>query len=467
MRTENTIICNKPGHLAKAADNVSPRKGALYTSLNPGIQPIAAAVLRLSLAAFLGVSTVTCLPVRDLIAQEASTKLSIADDQSFTHQSDAEILRRFSLYREAGIGTLRAGISWRDETPDGHWRPTNERWLKLAVSNGFRLKIELETISGPPAWFLEQNPEARIVNGLGEYSRNLVSYWYPGLYDLVVLRTDMLVHWLHDQNMLPSVDSVILDTGPAGEAIYPAAWTQGPGHTDASTTFWFYGPSAEADVRRTMQRRYGNLAAANARWGTSFAEWREVGIPLIHSRPRTMWSDILEWYRDRKRTFVRRQIENTRETLLRYGPRQPTLLLLLPGSHMRDAEWTDAVEQGDGDLRVKLMVDTDFLIQTAHQNKLGLQFTAMPNDAELSYITNYMKSHGVAASLWGENVGDPQSGANLAELLQEVAKWRLFGFEYVNSGFLFDQYGAKPSALWYPFVSMYKQLRTTFTQQQH
>jgi len=262
---------------------------------------------------------------------------------------------------------------------------------------------------------------------------------------------------------------VILDTGPAGEAIYPAAWTQGPGHSDASTSFWFYGPSAEANLRRVMQRRYRSLDNANAHWGTSFAEWDDVGISRVQGRTGTMWSDVLEWYRDSKRMFVLRQMENTRETLLRYNLKRPipVLMLLVPGTHLSHAEWTDAVERGDGDLHVKLMFDTDFLIQVAHENKLCLQFTAMPNDAELSYITNYMVLHEAAVPLWGENVGDLRAGANLPELVREVTKWHLFGLEYINSGLLFDRHGAKPSELWPVFVSTYKQLSTAFSRPQH
>jgi hypothetical protein len=380
----------------------------------------------------------------------------MADAPQFVRQNDAAILQRFKLYKSAGVRSLRTSLSFRDERPDGSWAPSNERWLRLAVQSGLHLRLEIETVSGPPAWFLAQNPDARLTNCNGEYSTNMISYWYPGFRDLIASKTAKLVQYLYQTKLINSVDTIIVDLGPAGEPLYPAPWTMGPGHTDANEAFWFCGPGPQGDFQQAAQAKYRTLSAANTRWGTRFDSWQDVRIDQQSQRTPAMWRDVLAWYRDAKRKFIVWQIGNVRSALSHYAPAGSVpLTILLPADHITSDKWEKAVASDDGDTPIKVMTDTDFVIETAKQYHTSLQYTALPDNAELSYITGQIAKGGAETPLWAENVGSAPAADNPAELAREAAAWRLQGVEFVNSGYLFDPTGTHPTPVWGKYVAAF------------
>ena len=109
--------------------------------------------------------------------------------------------------------------------------------------------------------------------------------------------------------VLDATDSVFVDLGPAGEPIYPAAWTMKK-RSCTELTPWYYGEQAGMDFRQAMTEKYKNLEQANRSWGSTFASWTEVKPLNPGERSGAMWEDVLLWYRDSKRAFIRWQIDN-------------------------------------------------------------------------------------------------------------------------------------------------------------
>ena len=373
-------------------------------------------------------------------------RLSIADASSFILQSSAMIQRRFDLYKQIGIGTLRVSVGWwGQEFGDGVWKPSDHMpYLKLAAQNGFRLKMQVGTISAPAQWYMAKYPAAKLLNHDRIASPADVSFWYPDLHALMAAKADYLFAYLAQQNLFPSIDYVFVDAGPAAEPIYPGTWAVPPGATMAHPSFWFYDADAQAAFAPAMSAVYGgSLSAANQAWGTTFKSWDDVNIPEPGTRPGPMWNDVLTWYRNAKRDFVAWQVANYQALLRRYARgAAPRLVIMVPGSHIPATEWLQAVNSGDGDFDIKIMCDSEYLIDLAAQTGCWLQYTGVENAAEVAYLQGYMQSKGTQIPMWGENAGSAAIGADPQHLADVINQNRLYGLEFINSSYVFDSAGA-------------------------
>ncbi len=383
-------------------------------------------------------------------ARAGTPDIGIVDAANSQYLSQAVLRRHFSQYCANGVTSLRAPVSWSDqEVAPSTWRAAT--WLpymQLAISYGLRLKLDLETIAAPPAWFIAANPQARLVdqNGLTTGTQ-MISYWYPGLQALVHAKADQILSMLASAHVLPSVDFVIASLGPADEPIYPPQWTVGNG--SVAPGFWWFDANAQADFPLRMAAKYGTIQAANAAWHTGYASWSTVSIPKPGTVTGTQWQDVLAWYRDTKRRFVAWQIADTQALLAKYVPTgTPRVEVVVPGTHVPAAEWTQAVQTGSSsDPLIVQMNDTEFLIDAAAAAHAALHVTGMPEGEELQYIRSYMRAHGDTLTVTGENVGSTDASPWAAELGSEALANDLDGFDYLfgNTLFAADQVTASPA----------------------
>jgi hypothetical protein len=378
-------------------------------------------------------------------------RLCMAEDAAFLRDPPAIIARRFDLYRAFGFGTLRAAIAWRRvEKSPGDWTGAAylEPYFAQAIAAGFRLKLGVETLGAPPGWFLRAHDDAAIRNAQGEISQNDLSLWYSGLHDVLSAKTARLFARLAEMRVLPAVDWIFADLGPASEPIYPAAWTQGKSAC-AEATPWFYGAYARADFVRAMQAKYRAPAALNAAWGTSFSDWSGIALPVPGAQTGAIWADALTWYRDSKRDLIRWQVRNYQAAIERYAQpgARPGLIIMVPGRHVRPEEWQAAVAAGVPSCSLAIMTDTEFLLDLARETGCALQYTADENGDEVAYLRQYMQARGNTQKLWGENVGTAPVAARPDHIVDVVLANRLYGMDYIRSSRIFEDDGVTPNAV--------------------
>lgn len=398
-----------------------------------------------------------------MVVPTSKGRCCITDPHAYYQDPIATIAKRFEMYREIGVDTLRVEISWRDFLGDeeGTWNDSRLRnYLQEVKRTDFRLKMIVGTIMAPPAKFLERVPEAQIINEDGVYSRNTVSYWYPGLQALLKKQAKRQFDYLKSAGLLDRTDYVIADFGPAGEPIYPAMWTMG-GMTDRET-FWCYAPNAQKDFRTKMQAKYRSIAKANTAWDSDFKDWAEVSVPKPGTRPGKFWEDVLTWYRDKKREFVVQQIAMFQNLARSYTRGRMKVLMYIPGSDVRQADWDDAVRTGSGNAMVRLMCDSRWLIDTAVKKNCVLQYTGVENRPEITYLKEYLdKSGHKGYPLWGENAGDPVPADNPLALAQIIVDLGLLGLDYTHSHFVFEKDNITPNARFAKLREAYALLRKT------
>ena len=365
------------------------------------------------------------------------SKLRLGVGDAFASDPAAKIQKRLDLYKQAGIGIIRVDVEWRSlERAEGIWEdPGNLALLKLAKQNGFRLKANVGSIQGPPAWFLKRFPDARMINQDGVTSPDDMSYWYPGLHALLENKDEQLFAYLARSGLLTGISYLVVPLGPGGEPLYPAQFTP--------MRFWFYDTYAQADFPRQMRAKYAALRIANAVWGTDYRDWSDVRIPRPATQPGAMWRDVLEWYRDAKRQFIRWQLGHYQALVKKYYPSggAPHLLILVAGNHMTPFSLEKAARSGDGDSGQMMMADSEYLLDVAHRFGTYAQYTGSPNAAEVQYLEHYFLLHHFVVPMWGENAGN--QGEPL-ELDQEVYANGLFGQEYIGSN-LFESDHTTPS----------------------
>ena len=375
---------------------------------------------------------------------QVNSNLRLGVGDAFSADPPQLIEQRLGLYERAGIGIVRVDMEWRMLEPvEGEWRDAQiGALIPLVARHGLKLKADIGSIQGPPQWFFARHPEAQLTNQDGLRSYHDISYWYPGLHALLEDKDDRLFATLARLRLLGALAYVVVPFGPAGEPLYPAPWTTTDPH--GPMRFWFYDPNAQADFPRKMQEKYGSISAANRRWGTQFRGWDEVTLPRPGSRPGVLWGDVLDWYRDAKRGFIRWQVAHYQRLLRKYFPTggQPKLVLLVPANHVRPFDDVEAVRTGDGSDNVKMMADSMFLLDMAHQVHAQAQYTGLPNLYELEYLRSCMRRRGYAVPLWGENSGNL---GEAQELDEEVVAEGLYGQEYIGDN-LFAPDHVTPSA---------------------
>jgi beta-galactosidase GanA len=375
----------------------------------------------------------------------------MVEDVNFLKDSPDAVQRRFDIYKGLGFGTLRTSIAWRHQAlTEGDWSgaATLQPYLARAIANGFRLKMSVETLGAPPGWFLRAHPDAGMRNAADEVSQNDLSLWYPGLRPLLADTADRLFGRLSEMGVFGAIDWIFADLGPASEPIYPAAWTQGKASCQEATP-WFYGDHARAAFARTMTRKYRAIEAANGAWGTNFRDWPEVRLPLPGVQAGGLWKDVLVWYRDSKRAFIRWQIANYQRALAAFAPAaaRPGLLIMVPGRHIQPQEWRHAVAAGMPDCSLAIMTDTEFLLDLAKELGCGLQYTADENADEVAYLCAYMRGHANTQTLWGENVGTMPVAGRPNHIADVILANGLYGMDYVRSSRLFEADGVTPNGV--------------------
>lgn len=380
-------------------------------------------------------------------ANELTERLSVGEVWSYIRQDKRLILKRFADYKQLGIGNVRVSFSWGEmEKGTGGsntWRKNSPtlKFLELAKNSGIRLRLNVNALKPPTHMRKELENAGLLMKNLnGDFSPTL-SYWHPETRNIVVQKTAKLFQYLKDAAMLDDVSALIVPLGPAGEPVYPAAWMTGRKKAN-DISFWFYDSYARDDFVARMRALYGAIESANEAWGTEFGGWSDVMIPKEGTRGGGMWRDVLTWYRDSKRRFIVWQVRHYKELLQRYYPvgNRPDLVMLITGDRISESEWESAVQRGTGGHGIKVMIDHDFLIDTAYENGLVLQQAGMQDEKSLSATIAYMKRKGFQLKMWGENNRNETDPITLVDV---GIKLGLFGFEYLHVNNLFNRKGEK------------------------
>ena len=320
--------------------------------------------------------------------------------------------------------------------------------MTTAISYGLRLKLDLETIAAPPSWWIQQNPNARMIDQNDNITgANVISYWYPGLQALIHSKSDALLSILSSEGILPSVDFVLASLGQEDEPIYPPSYELPAGA--AAPGFWWYDQYAQADFPVKMAAKYQTIGALNAAWGTSYASFASVKTPVPGTVKGTEWADTLNWYRDTKRAFIAWQIADTQALVRKYAPTNPPPVeIIVPGQHTPAAQMASDIANGVAtDPQLIQFEDTEFLVDTAASLGAYVHVTGMPESEELQYIRSYMTAHGYKTQLTGEIVNLSGVGANTAEMASEVLANDLVGFDYLYGTDLYNADTITPNSL--------------------
>ncbi len=333
------------------------------------------------------------------------------------------IRKRFDAYKRLGVDIVRIHVFPDPEDPAAAYAQTVKEF-------DFRLKVILLNLPG--------EAEFQLTDQNGALSKLAIDYWNPDARRVVEERTVFLLERLKTEGLMDRTDYVIPFLGPAGEAIYPHPWTTGL----PEPTFWCYGRYAQDAFREAMRLKYGQVDAANHAWDARFASWDEVKVLPPGTKPGAYWEDVLTWYRDSKRAFVRWSVD-----MIKRHADKP-VMLYLPGTHLGEEAWKDAVRTGDGNVWVKIMTDTEFIVDLAAEQDCWLQYTGVDNRTEAQYIADYIRRKGYRyLRLWGENAGDIGCAKDPGALAGAVIDNGLFGLDYTHAHFVFEADGLTPNAL--------------------
>ncbi len=399
---------------------------------------------------------ILCAALATAAPAPPQARCCMTDPGGWYRDPPARIEARFRMYHELGVDMLRIELDWRGlETAEGTWDAAPIRpYLDLVKRHGFRVKLIVGALMGPPAWYLEAHPDARITDEDGRTSTNTVSYWYPGLHRLMEEKVAGIKKVLRDAGLADRVDYVIPALGPAGEPLYPVPWTLGP--DVARQTMWCYDVHAQADFRASMRRRYRTVEAANAAWGASFGSWDNVKVLKPGEKPGPYWRDVLTWYRDTKRAFVTWQVAALRRAFP--GKR---VLLYVPGTAYSDADWDEAVRTGRGNDTIQMMADSFWLMDEAARTGCWLQYTGCENGHEVARLHAYLAAKGYAATarMWGENAGAYECAKDPLHLADVILDNDLWGLDFTHAHFAFEPDGVTPNAVFLLLKQAYARIR--------
>ena len=330
----------------------------------------------------------------------------------FFDKNEERIRARLDSYEEIDVELLRLHAF-----PGGG--AGRSPYLRVLEDYDFRVRMILYSL-----------PNQQLQDQNGVTRGKTINFWTPDGNEKMLAKTRGLIRQLKASPVWQRIDYLIPSLGPAGELTYLPTWTTGM----PEMTFWCYGPHAQASFRAQMQKRYGELDAANKVWGTKFETWSAVHVPKPGTHPGTFWNDVLTWYRDSKREFARWQIRETQKLS------DKQLVLYIPGQHYTQAQWDQSVATGgkQSATAIKMMLDSDFLIQLGKEFDCDLQYTGLSR-AESLYIAKRAREIGFTGKIFGENAGSygpASSPAGLATIIREAG---FDGIDYTASQFLWEK----------------------------
>ena len=394
-------------------------------------------------------------------------RICFSDHPDWEYHSAEKIRHRYGIYKQMGCQMVRIHTMWKSfERAEGSWDDNARDDLLDEVKRaGFRIKLIPGVMMGPPNWLFRKHPAAGMTDQYGHYSRNCISHWYPGLEALLASKLRRILRTLEKKDMLHQVEYIVIDLGPAGEGIYPANWTMAdvPGHEQRrEEAFACYSPQAQQDFRNEMRKKYGGIERANTAWGTAFKSWEAVEIPQPRTITGKFWEDMLYWYRDCKRKTFRLQIENVVARIKEFDLKAKPLVYL-PGQSLLPGDIEKGAKTGDGNHRVRLMIDNEYLMTLADSYGCILQNTGFENVTEVRLMKARMKREGVDhTTVWGENAGHLRGAGDPVKLAHIVIDEKLWGLDYTHTLFVFEDDAMTPNARCAELVEAVRMIREHF-----
>lgn len=367
----------------------------------------------------------------------------------FSNRTLEAVKARFQQYAEMGVKTVRYETTWISLSK-GNWSLSAEAadTLQAAVDAGLRLKVISPTIMSPQTW-VTLDPESAMVDYNGVRAVNTISYWYDGIYEYTTDAINCQLQEYEELGLLDSIDALVVDFGPAGEPLYPAAWTQSgniENPENENTTMWCYGDNAVADFREKMLEKYGSIDKANEAWGTAYDSFEAFVMPKPGEVKGALWEEIFNWYLQSKRIFIEKQIQIFQEAVDRYTGGRIQLILYMPGASFTEAEWNEHIEAGTASFAMQIGSENEFIVQMADKYDCLLQFTGLPGITSLKQIRQYMYSNGYEdIPVFGENYADYASSNDPEGLYRVIQEFNLAGIDYTFAKFLYEEDGITKS----------------------
>lgn len=392
-------------------------------------------------------------------AQQASVQsIGICFTEGYHTNNSVEALRkRYDDYVEMGLKTLRHETQWTS-TEKEEWVLSEDstNTLTLAIEAGLRLKLISPTIMMPQPW-VKDDPDSAMVSFDGTKAINTLSYWYEGTYEYTEDAINGQLKEYERLGILENVDALVVDFGPAGEPLYPAAWTQSgdlENPENAQTKMWCYGDNAVQDFRDSMLEKYGSVEAINDAWDTSFASMDVYQMPNIGTVMGRQWEDILTWYLESKREFIEKQIQIFQEAVDTYSDGRIRLILYMPGASFSEAEWDECIKTGTATYAMLIGSENEFMVQMADKYNCLLQFTGIPGVDSLKQVRQWMYENDYGyIPVYGENYADYVSSCEPEALYQIIEDFNLAGIDYTFTKFLYEDDCLTPSEI-YPKMAL-------------
>ena len=242
--------------------------------------------------------------------------------------------------------------------------------------------------------------------------------------------------------LLDDIDALIVDFGPAGEPLYPAAWTQSgnlENPENENTLMWCYDKNAVADFKATMLQKYGSVENINAAWGTRISSMDAYQMPAPGSVRGQHWEDILTWYLESKREFIEKQIQIFQAAVDQYTGGRIELVLYMPGASFTKAEWDECVKTGTATFAMLIGSENEFIVEMADKYDCLLQFTGLPGVPSLKQVRQWMYANGYGhIPVFGENYAGLAASQDPEALYQTIEDFNLAGLDYTFTTFLYE-----------------------------
>ena len=365
----------------------------------------------------------------------------------------ASVSSRFRAYKELGLTAVRLDLFFTSGSNGKVRLDTSSRnQFRAAGQNGLKLKIILN-----PGGTGQSDPDSKLRDATGRTALNAVSPWYAGAeaYTESFLRDQLSA--VLDEGFGSLIGGIVAGLGPAGEPLYPPAWTQGGG----DEVLWCYADNAQADFRRQMEARYKTVQAANEAWSTSYDSFANVTIPKEGTFRGQYLRDVLEWYRDSKRAFMDMQVRVFRRVMDEFGLSDVPLILYLPGADFTEGQWENCIRTGTLTNGIRFMCDNPYTVQLARTYGCLLQYTGITGTEHLRRILTFMHDNGYAdIPVFGENAGGSRPDAEPGLLRDIILEYKLAGIDYTHCHWLFESDGRTRSALFPAFAAIVPDLKT-------
>jgi hypothetical protein len=158
----------------------------------------------------------------DMKKQQLLEALALCITEGSVPLDRTSVNSRFADYKALGLRAVRLDLYWTNQGGKAVLQDQSKYQFEAAKKNGLLIKAIIN-----PGGMTHPDPDSKLMDADGRYAINAISPWYADVENYTEQHIRTYLGGLVQSGYGDIIGGIVAGLGPAGEPLYPPAWTQG------------------------------------------------------------------------------------------------------------------------------------------------------------------------------------------------------------------------------------------------